>query len=99
MSKNHEALGLWTMGSAWEFGRIRLPYGDAAGQAASDMLVQEALGFVATTDLIMATWFIFYNMHGLAAYRPGAMATRMNWNPGVGNSWGPMFDRKELVNA
>jgi hypothetical protein len=47
----------------FEFGRIRLPYGDAESRAMSQMLIQEAKSYPQgeTDDLLMALWFIRFN--------------------------------------
>lgn len=86
-TKQHETLGLWSMSSAWEFGRIRLPYGDDLAKASSDLLINEALGFSTTTDLVMALWFIYYNQN-LANYQYNFSRPHKG-----GPGWGPAFSR------
>jgi hypothetical protein len=62
-NKADPQLGVESLAVEFEFGRIRLPYGDAESRAMSQMLIQEAKSYPQgeTDDLLMALWFIRFN--------------------------------------
>ena len=62
-NKGDPLLGVESLAMDFEFGRIRVPYGDAEGRAMSEQLFDEARQYPQgqTDDLLMALWFIKFN--------------------------------------
>lgn len=62
-NKADPELGVSGLALDFEYGRIRLPYGDAEGKRASQLLIDEAVSWPQgiTDDVLMALWFIKYN--------------------------------------
>jgi hypothetical protein len=62
-NKGDPVLGVESLAIDFEFGRIKLPYGDAEGKAMAEYLFDEARTYPQgrTDDLLMALWFIKYN--------------------------------------
>jgi hypothetical protein len=62
-NKNDDDLGVESLAGDFEFGRIRLPWGDAAGKEMCKILEREAnewpVGKI--NDVLMALWFIKFN--------------------------------------
>jgi hypothetical protein len=56
-------LGVSSLALDFEFGRIRLPFGDADGRSATQLLIDEAVSYPQglSDDVLMALWFIKYN--------------------------------------
>lgn len=87
-NKSDEQYGLQTLGPLFEFGRIRLPWGDTEAMASSKMLIEEATNYMpeapkasAYSDLLMALWFIYYQHRQLfpqseQAFNPSGQAGR-----------------------
>lgn len=65
--KHDETYGVQSLSPYFEFGDIRLPYGDAEGRRMSELLFREAEEFPqgTTDDLLMALWFIKYHAASL----------------------------------
>lgn len=62
-NKGDPTLGIESLAIDFEFGRIRLPYGDAEAKAMSQYLIDEALTYPQskTDDVLMALWFMKFN--------------------------------------
>lgn len=62
-NKGDPVLGIESLSVDFEFGRVRLPYGDPESRQMSELLIQEALTYPQgqTDDLLMALWFIKFN--------------------------------------
>lgn len=62
-NKGDPTLGVESLAMDFEFGRIRMPYGDAEGRNMSEQLFDEARQYPQgqTDDLLMALWFIKWN--------------------------------------
>jgi len=76
-------LGIQSLAIDFEFGRIRLPYGDVEARGQSLMLKAEATQYPhgRTDDLLMALWMLKWNYRDLWLLKPRARP-----NPG----WGPL---------
>lgn len=83
-NKSDPNYGIQTLAPHFEFGRIRLPWGDPAGREASKLLIEEATTypFGPYTDLLMALWFIYYNHQKLTPPRERGTGERAK--PGRG---------------
>ena len=71
-NKSDPNYGVQTLAHPFEFGRIRLPWGDPDAIASMKLLIEEATNFPfgTYTDLMMALWFLAYNfpkMHPMNA--------------------------------
>lgn len=66
-NKGDSVLGTASLALDFEFGRIRLPYGDAEGKLSSQLLIDEAMTWPQgqTDDVLMALWFIKFNYQRL----------------------------------
>jgi len=66
-NKGDPTLGIESLAVDFEFGRIKLPYGDAEAKAQSQHLIDEALTYpqAKTDDVLMALWFLKYNFSRL----------------------------------
>lgn len=62
-NKSDPSYGLQTLAYPFEFGRIRIPWGDGAAQDEMAGLIDEATGYPhgPYNDLLMALWFLAYN--------------------------------------
>lgn len=62
-NKADPELGVSGLAMDFEYGRIRLPYGDAEARAASQLLIDEACTWPQglSDDVLMALWFMKYN--------------------------------------
>lgn len=62
-NKADPELGVSSLALDFEYGRIRLPFGDVEGRRASQLLIDEASSYPQglTDDVLMALWFIKYN--------------------------------------
>jgi len=62
-NKNDTLLGVWSLASDFEAGRIRFPMGDQDSKATMEVLVDEILAYPNgnTDDVLMALWFIKAN--------------------------------------
>lgn len=85
-NKADPVLGTASLAVDFEFGRVRLPYGDTDAKAATQLLLDEAFTWPQgqTDDVLMALWFIKFNHNRLA---PRSMSGA-NWENGV---WGRGF--------
>lgn len=70
-NKGDEEMGVWGMGSDFEFGRVRFPYADAESRSMSEKLINELLTWPNgdTDDMVMALWFIKFNYKRLIPLR------------------------------
>ena len=61
--KTDPIFGIQSLAVAFEYGRIRLPWGDARGRNMSKVLIEEAITYPygPYSDLLMALWFIAFN--------------------------------------
>ena len=91
-NKADPELGVWGMASDFEFGRIRLPYGDAESRAMTEQFVTELMSWPNghTDDVLMALWFVKFNYKRLVPIR--ALPTRMSGRRGS------MFLERDLEN-
>jgi hypothetical protein len=66
-NKGDPVLGIESLAVDFEFGRIKLPYGDAEAKAQSQHLIDEALTYpqAQTDDVLMALWFLKFNFSRL----------------------------------
>lgn len=65
-NKGDAELGLHSLAGDFEFGRVRLPWGDESGRRMSEMLIEELAAYPrGTYDLAMALWFIKWNQRRL----------------------------------
>ena len=66
-NKADPQLGVAALSLDFEYGRIRLPFGDNDGKKASQLLIDEAVTWPQgqTDDVLMALWFIKYNYQRL----------------------------------
>lgn len=93
-NKGDPALGVESLSMDFEFGRIRMPYGDAEARSMSELLIQEALTYPQglTDDLLMALWFIKFNYSRLVPpYLNGEETKRARgWRvpPRLSKGWG-----------
>jgi hypothetical protein len=76
------------MRSLFETARLRPPCGSESAREATDLLVQEALGQVASDDVVMALWFLFNRANGLHWLIPGALPTRQRGTGGFRGTLG-----------
>lgn len=62
-NKGDASLGVESLAVDFEFGRVRVPYGDAEARAMSEMFFEEVRTYPQghTDDLLMALWFIKFN--------------------------------------
>lgn len=72
-NKGDPLLGVESLSTDFEFGRIRLPYGDAEAKAMSKFFIDEALTYPQgkTDDLLMALWFLKFNFTRLVPFSRG----------------------------
>ena len=77
-NKNDQLMGVWSLASDLEAGRIRFPYGDEDSRTASHHLIDEVLAYPngRTDDCLMALWFIKYSYRSLIPW--GAYSGRFN---------------------
>ncbi len=63
VNKRDAELGVWSLASDFEAGRIRFPYGDKASRETSELLISEVLAYPNgyTDDVLMALWFTKFN--------------------------------------
>jgi hypothetical protein len=66
-NKNHTTFGVESLAGDFEFGRIRLPWGDQESRGQSNYLISEAMDypFGRTDDCLMALWFQKWNLQHL----------------------------------
>jgi hypothetical protein len=85
-NKGDPNLGVESLGGDVEFGRISLPYGDAAGRQMSQLLEDEANVWPhgRHDDVLMALWFIKWNYKRLIP--KGVLPTRFRTQR-AGDSW------------
>lgn len=76
-AKSDPVWGIQSLAVDFEFGRVRLPFGDAESRAQSSLLTNEALVWPQGDhdDLLMALWFIKYRYRSLIPTRD--LATQM----------------------
>ena len=69
-NKGDPVLGIESLSTDFEFGRIRLPHGDAEAKAMSEYLIEEILTYPQgkTDDLLMALWFLKFNFTRLVPH-------------------------------
>ena len=89
VNKRDALMGVWSLATDFEAGRIRLPYGDQDSRDASSHLIREALSYPngATDDVLMALWFVKFNYKSLLPkeFLPTTFASPV---PGTGGrSW------------
>ena len=63
-NKNSEEMGVWSLASDVQQGRLRFPYADPESAATSKLLIDEMLAYPrqrATSDVLMACWLIKFN--------------------------------------
>lgn len=78
-NKGDASMGVESLAREVEFGQIRLPYGDDLGRQMSKLFEDEASAFPfgATSDVLMAMWFIKWNYRKLV---PMSIASgHMKW--------------------
>jgi len=65
--KTDPVYGLQSLAVAFEYGRIRLPWGDSRGRDQTKLLIDEAFTYPygPYSDLLMALWFIAFNHNRL----------------------------------
>jgi hypothetical protein len=70
-NKADEHYGVQTLRSHYQFGRIRLPYGDVHAKAVSHQLIDEVTVWPdgRTDDCVMAQWMLEWNLPNLSAAR------------------------------
>lgn len=63
VNKRDGLMGVWSLASDFEAGRIRFPWADADSREASNYLINEVLAYPngSTDDTLMALWFIKFN--------------------------------------
>jgi hypothetical protein len=66
-NRNHPRWGVGTLRDDFMEGRIRIPNADYETRAKFSYLVKEALGELATDDVLMSLWFLKFNLAGLLA--------------------------------
>jgi hypothetical protein len=66
-NRNHPRWGVGTLRDDFLEGRIRIPNADYETRAKFSYLVKEALGELATDDVLMSLWFLKFNLAGLLA--------------------------------
>jgi len=88
-NKGDPTLGVGSLAVEFEFGRIRLPYGDAEGKEMSQLLLDEVMTWPQsqTDDILMALWFIKFNYMRLVPRR-GALDAGDD-HSGWGRGWRP----------
>lgn len=72
-NKGDEELGVESLAAEIQSGRIRFPYGDAAGRQQTTWFREEATlyGHGFDTDVLMSAWFIKWNWRKLRPWRAG----------------------------
>ncbi len=63
-NKNSEEMGVWSLASDVQSGRLRFPYADPDSVAVSKLLIDEMLAYPRqnkTSDVLMAAWLIKFN--------------------------------------
>ena len=63
-NKNSEEMGVWSLASDVQQGRLRFPYADPDSAATSKLLIDEMLAYPRqnkTSDVLMAAWLIKFN--------------------------------------
>jgi hypothetical protein len=101
-NKGDPTLGIESLSVDFEFGRIRLPYGDAESRKMSELLIQEALTYPQgeTDDLLMALWFIKFNYSRLVP-RVTVLPETNRWGgwrvpPRLRDGWSWMRPKEKL---
>jgi hypothetical protein len=63
VNKRDMTMGVWSLASDFEAGRVRFPYGDREARDTSALLIDEVLAYPNgyTDDVLMALWFIKFN--------------------------------------
>ena len=101
-NKNSEEMGVWSLASDIQGGRIRFPYGNPESAEVSKLLIDEMLAYPRenrTSDVLMAMWLIKFNFRFLIpadAYLDDG-GSRRTWNmqsKSVRGAWS-----KELTGA
>jgi hypothetical protein len=66
-NKGDSVLGTASLALDFEYGRVRLPYGDAESKRSSQLLIDEVMTWPQgqTDDVLMALWFIKFNYQRL----------------------------------
>ena len=82
--KTDPQFGVQSLAVAFEYGRIRLPWGDSRGREMSKLLIEEAVNypFGPYTDLLMALWFIAFNHAKLTPPRGSGAKDKAQPGPG-----------------
>ncbi len=80
-NKGDPVMGVESMAVDFEYGRFRFPYGDAESRAMTENLFDEARMYPQgeTDDLLMALWFIKWNLMRLAPKYSG-QASKTTWH-------------------
>lgn len=87
-NKNDTQLGVWSLASDFEYGRIRFPMGDDESRSKMQVLVDEILAYPNgnTDDVLMALWFVKANYKKLMprgllpTHFSGGQMTRRSWD-------------------
>ncbi len=92
-NKTDPVLGVQSLAVDFEFGRIRLPFGDAESMRQTTLLKTEACEYPygATDDLLMALWFAKANYRTLSRPRPALQQSTGRWPEPLlvpGSAWG-----------
>lgn len=88
MNKRDTTMGVWSLASDFEAGRIRFPYADKESRTTSELLISEVLAYPNgyTDDVLMALWFAKFNYKALIPreFLPTKFATfgadKSSWN-------------------
>ena len=100
-NKNSEDMGVWSLASDVQQGRLRFPYASPEDVAVSRLLIDEMLAYPRenrTSDVLMAMWLIKFNYRFLIpadAYADSGGA-RQSWNMGTKaarGAWSKEFAR------
>jgi hypothetical protein len=89
-NKGDPTLGVGSLAMDFEFGNIRLPYGDPEAKQMSELLIDEAMSYPEgeTDDLLMALWFIKFNFARLVPRNyPSSGQQGGNVPPRLANGW------------
>jgi hypothetical protein len=83
-NKADPVLGTASLAVDFEFGRIRLPYGDNDAKQSTQLLLDEAFTWPQgqTDDVLMALWFIKFNHNRLAPRSTNGDSWSGKWGRG-----------------
>lgn len=92
-NKGDPDMGVESLAREVEFGQLRLPYGDDWGKKMSTALETEANEFPhgATTDILMALWFIKWNYKRFVPFH--LFSSKLRWMPDSADNVWAGFER------